>query len=185
MILIISMILLVSALDTELIPNAVNNGFTLSNINAHDASFETIDKNEVLIINYTTQSCDSINSAEVCLDIWSQDVPSSETVTFDCSVDGSNWNNCGVNTWTPAASKTTYCYVMTGVTCGNLADFQSRLTSNDGAQSDDFYLDFTNITLDYEVAAAPENCWSIITGGIYVPQGCTYYIEGGTTGYIT
>lgn len=36
-----------------------------------------------------------------------------------------------------------------------------------------------------EEVAEPSNCWSIITGGIYVPQGCTYYIEGGSTDYIT
>lgn len=29
------------------------------------------------------------------------------------------------------------------------------------------------------------DCWTDITGGIYIPEGCTYYVPDGTTSYIT
>ena len=125
----------------------------IADIDTSDANYDTLDKNEVWIVDYQNLNCDTFADGNVTVDIWSQDVPSGDTVTLDCSVDGSTWDKCGTNTWTPAGTKTRYSYALSGVTCANIDNLQMRLESNDAGGPDDFYLDYTFVYSNYTVAA--------------------------------
>ncbi len=122
---------------------------TVSNIDTSDASYETLDKNEYFVINYTDLSCNTLSNITVFLDIWAQDEPAGETVTLTCSVDGTTYDKCGTNTWAPTGTKATYSYPATGVTCSNINNFRMKLVSNDGGGPDDFYLDYTYVFVNY------------------------------------
>jgi hypothetical protein len=142
---------IIFALETNLTVDACSGGCSVANVGTDGGAYDTLDKNEVWVIDYTTQSCDSINSGKVSLDLW--DDGTTETLTVDCSTDGSTWDKCGTNTFSPASAETNYNFSLTGVTCANIANLQVRVTSNDGAGPDDFYLDYTYVYLDYEVPA--------------------------------
>ena len=143
--------LIVTACDSE-----GTGACTVSNIDTSDANYETLDKNEYWIINYTDLSCNTISNVTVFLDIWAQDVPSGETVTLTCSVDGTTYDKCGTNTWVPAATETRYSYATTGVTCANINDFRIKIASDDSGGPDDFYMDYTYVFVNYTEATADE-----------------------------
>lgn len=70
---------------------------------------------------------------------------------------------------------------VTGITGANFLNFTFNLITNDTTITP--YV--TTFTVDYDTGAAPTECYGTITGGIYVPSGCTYYIPDGQEVYIT
>lgn len=118
-------------------------------ITGDDTSYETLDKNEDWTIDYGDLNCDTFTSGTIYIDIWAQDPVASETVTLECDVGGATWDKCGTNTLTPTGSEARYSYSLSGVDCTNIISFQMRLTSNDAAAPDDFYVDYTYVYVDY------------------------------------